>query len=154
MGIHRQRIQRCVSGMSKKLYSPSHGWRSSVEAQEGIRTYLIKQIGRVADALRHLERSLRPHDPLVAVIRREGVVEDGLYRVHYVVTLFGDNPVALEDFGPLRERGIDPLPPLPRDAEEAVRPYRYFIEFRQHFASDEEARRFWIEQGAIAFRHG
>lgn len=101
-------------------------------------------------SLRRLERQVQQHEPLIAVIRREGVILEGRYVLYFEVTLFGDNPVVLEEFGRALNRDNEPPPRFRRDLMEAVEPYRYYIELRQRFNSMEEAREFWVSRGATA----
>lgn len=99
--------------------------------------------------LRLLGRVSVDRDPLLAVIRREGVITEGRYVIYFEVVLFADNPVVLEEFGTALNRAEDP-PPMKPAMRAAIRPYRYFVELRQRFSSFEEARAYWVARGATA----
>lgn len=100
--------------------------------------------------LRLLGRVSVDRDPLLAVIRREGVITEGRYVIYFEVVLFADNPVVLEEFGTALNRAEDPPPPMKPAMRAAIRPYRYFVELRQRFSSFEEARAYWVARGATA----
>lgn len=118
-------------------------WRV-VERFERARAFFSAQ-------LRLLETASGAHDPLVAIIRQEGRVTEGRYVVYFEVTLFGDNPVVLEEFGRVVSRETDPPPRFKRELMERIGTYRYFIELRQRFKTAEEARDYWLGQGATLY---
>lgn len=117
-------------------------------------TWLLQRLDRLLEdiqgRLRRLEPSSVGTETLVALIRREGVISEGRYVMYFEVTLFGDNPVVLEEFGRVLNRDNDPPPRFKPELMEAIQPYRYYIELRQRFNSVEEAREFWAQRGASA----
>lgn len=117
-------------------------------------SWLLNRLNRLLESiqtrLRSLDPGLEETEPLVALIRREGVIHDGRYVMYFEVTLFGDNPVVLEEFGHVLNRDNDPPPAFKPELMQAIRPYRYYIELRQRFNSLEEAREFWAHRGASA----
>ncbi len=121
------------------------------QEQTGLGGFIDRQRSRLVSFLRTLERNFSPQHPLVAVIRREGVISQGRYVMYFEVTLFGDNPVVLEEFGHVMNRETTPSPAFRRELAEAIQNYRYYIEIRQRFQSVEDARDFWVARGATAF---
>jgi len=125
-----------------------------VELAKGRFRSLIERRGKyLRHVLGHFRRAVEPRDPLVAIIRREGVIAQGRYIMYFEVTLFGNNPVVLEEFGHVVNRAHEPPPPMRKELAEIVEGYRYFIEIRQRFKSIEEAREFWVARGATALWH-
>ncbi len=118
-----------------------------------LRTTVAKQGKRVRRFLKRLRLAVDPRDPLVAIIRREGVISQGRYIMYFEVTLFGNNPVVLEEFGQVVNRDHELPPPMRKELAAVVESYQYFIEIRQRFKSIEEARDFWVARGATALWH-
>ncbi|MFM7204317.1 MAG: hypothetical protein ACKO6N_26360 [Myxococcota bacterium] len=113
-------------------------------------TWIERWLSQLEQRLRRLGRVSVDRDPLVAVIRREGVITEGRYVIYFEVVLFADNPVMLEDFGPALNRDETPPPSMKPAMRAAIRPYRYYVELRQRFSSFEEARAYWVARGATA----
>ena len=118
-----------------------------------LRSNLARQATRLRGLFHKLQRAVEAKDPLVAIIRRQGVVAQGKYIMYFEVTLFGNNPVVLEQFGQVIHRDLEPPPPMRPELERVVEGYRYFIEIRQRFNRIEEARDFWTARGATALWH-
>ena len=87
-------------------------------------------VDRARDLLRKVEGLLGDSSSapvqMVALVRRRSEVEGGRLRIHYRVTLHGDNPFSLEQFGPVET--LSDLPGhLPPALQAAVRGLRYVV---------------------------
>jgi len=122
-----------------------------LQDQTNFQRFFEHQRDWVTGFFRRLERSLAPLDPLVAVIRREGMIRGGRYVMFFQVTLFADSPVMLEEFGRVHHMEKVSPPAFGAEIEEELQSYRYFVTLRQYFHAIEDARDYWLANGATAF---
>lgn len=115
-----------------------------------IRLFFSYQARNLLNILYGFEKQLRPQ-PLVAIIKRNGSIFEGRYVVYFEVTLLGDNPVILEEFGTVANKEINPLPRFQKELEVISENYRYYVEIRQRFQNIEDARDFWVSRGAATY---
>ncbi len=118
-----------------------------------LRSALLPHARRVRHLLQKLQRAVDTRDPLVAIIRRGGAIVQGRYHMYFEVTLFGNNPVVLEEFGSVINRAHKSPPPMRPEIERLVQEYQYYIQVRQKFKRIEEAREYWTARGATALWH-